>query len=311
MKKIILSIQNAQELASIKNGSCLSDVLTHRDQKLTWQCKHNHIWEATYHSIKYRKSWCPSCANVPHLNINYAKKIAIDKNGECLSDIYINARTNLQWKCKCGYVWWANLDNIKNKNKWCPKCAKRPAIFFEEVKEFVEKNNGKLLSKSYKNASSLLELHCNVCGNVWFSNYNNLKSKGSWCPCCGFFKSQKFLFDIIKIIFSEFECFYRHKKFDWLKTNNKHGKQELDIFVKDSNSDFSLAIEYDGQQHYQPVEFFGGEKTFNVLKKLDKLKEEKIKQHLNDIKYFIRIPYWEKLTEENIKKILKEKGILL
>jgi len=42
---------------------------------------------------------------------------------------------------------------------------------------------------------------------------------------------------------------------------------------------------------------------------MDKIKNAKVKKHPNDIKIFIRIPYTQKITKENIMKILKKNGV--
>lgn len=61
---------------------------------------------------------------------------------------------------------------------------------------------------------------------------------------------------------------------------------------------FIIMIKYDGEQHFGPVNIFGGEESFNIQKKLDNIKNNFCKE--NDIK-LIRIPYFEK---ENINDIL-------
>ena len=52
--------------------------------------------------------------------------------------------------------------------------------------------------------------------------------------------------------------------------------------------DYNICIEYDGKQHFQPVEYFGGEKEFQHTKINDKIKTQYCKDH--DIK-LVRIPY--------------------
>lgn len=39
-------------------------------------------------------------------------------------------------------------------------------------------------------------------------------------------------------------------------------------------------------------------------KKLDQRKNKLISEHSEDVKIFIRIPYWEPITEENAKRLL-------
>jgi hypothetical protein len=62
-------------------------------------------------------------------------------------------------------------------------------------------------------------------------------------------------------------------------------------------------IEYQGEQHYNSVEFFGGEKQFKKILKYDSLKEKYCKN--NDIK-LIKIPYWDNLNKEYIINCLKK-----
>lgn len=56
----------------------------------------------------------------------------------------------------------------------------------------------------------------------------------------------------------------QHARFSWL------GSQHLDIYVPDRD----LAIEYMGEQHFRPVEFFGGEEALRKRKTLDKRKAQ-------------------------------------
>ena len=44
----------------------------------------------------------------------------------------------------------------------------------------------------------------------------------------------------------------------------------IDIYIPD----LSLAIEYDGKQHYSPINFFGGNDGFNIQSKRDLIKTE-------------------------------------
>lgn len=54
-----------------------------------------------------------------------AKKYALSKNGECLSNEYINFYTPLVWKCHNlnHNSWIASYNSIVAKNSWYPECA--------------------------------------------------------------------------------------------------------------------------------------------------------------------------------------------
>ncbi len=55
-------------------------------------------------------------------DIDYFKKLAIQKGGTCISDTYTNCRTKLEFKCSCGNDWAAEPRHIV-EGRWCPKCG--------------------------------------------------------------------------------------------------------------------------------------------------------------------------------------------
>ena len=134
-----------------------------------------------------------------------------------------------------------------------------------------------------------LELLCSKCGELWFSKWSNIKS-GKGCPHCASSKGEdrvsKFLqLNVIdKIRQAVFEECY-----------NK-GYLYFDFYLPDYN----MCIEYQGKQHYEPIEYFGGEKAFKEQKKRDRIKVKYCKD--NGIPLLI-IPYWD---FDNIESILSE-----
>jgi hypothetical protein len=53
------------------------------------------------------------------------------------------------------------------------------------------------------------------------------------------------------------------------------GRQSLDIYFPDYN----IGIEYQGEQHFRPIDFFGGVEKFNQVKILDEKKKVLCKQN--------------------------------
>ncbi len=76
--------------------------------------------------------------------------------------------------------------------------------------------------------------------------------------------SEMQLYNLVKTTFAEVE---HHATLKWLKP------QHLDVYVPLKK----LAFEYQGQQHFAPIEFFGGQESFENRVELDRLKADKCK----------------------------------
>ena len=74
-------------------------------------------------------------------------------------------------------------------------------------------------------------------------------------------------------------------------------KSEIDIYIPSLN----VGIEYQGIQHYESIDFFGGEEAFAYRQKLDARKKELCK--VNGLR-LVAWPYTEAITETNLKKHL-------
>lgn len=81
------------------------------------------------------------------------------------------------------------------------------------------------------------------------------------------------------------------------------GEQHLDVFIPE----LDLAIEYMGRQHYEPVDYFGGEESYQENKKRDKVK--KMKCTKNDVS-LIRFKYDEPMEPKHIAgRICNKSGL--
>lgn len=106
--------------------------------------------------------------------------------------------------------------------------------------------------------------------------------------------SETILYQIVQKIFPGCEIL-KHYKPDWLEG------LELDIYIPS----LKIAFEYQGQQHFHPVQIWGGQKGLQDLMYRDK---KKAKLCINVGIELIIIDYTEPLTEEYIFKILETKG---
>ena len=65
----------------------------------------------------------------------------------------------------------------------------------------------------------------------------------------------------------------------------------------------NLAIEYQGKQHYEPIDIFGDEEEFSETQRRDKEKKLKCENQGVNLVYFT---YRQDITEEFIRNVLKK-----
>jgi len=294
------SLEDAIKISNERGGKCLSTKYANKRTLMKWECSEGHIWCENFHTIKSGK-WCPACNYRRITTIYECKEYAISKGGFCLTQEYKDCTTKMKWKCSCGYIWNSTFGNLKHNDGWCPKCSKRSRKTIKDAQEIAKSHGGKCLSDTIESHKSKLLWECS-CGFQWKASFNSVHNYKSWCPKCKKYKSQNKLFSIINNLFDGFTVHYNFLGFDWLK--NKRN-MEIDIFVEE----IGLAIEYDGIQHFKPVEFFGGQEKFKYQQKMDKLKNNIISSHSKDIPYFIRFNYKDKLTPELVLAKLISKGV--
>lgn len=97
------------------------------------------------------------------------------------------------------------------------------------------------------------------------------------------------LFNLVKNAFPDASL---HANPKWIRP------QHLDIFIASKK----IAFEYQGKQHFEPIDFFGGKDALVLNKKRDARKRRKCKQNQ------IQLIYWrydEKITRPNLSKKLK------
>jgi hypothetical protein len=112
--------------------------------------------------------------------------IARNRGGKCLSDNYVNARTELPWECAEGHTWKATPDNIK-RGRWCPTCGRKEGgearrLSIEQMHQIAKERGGECLSDTYVNNQTKLWWKCAE-GYRWEAIPMSI-GRGSWCPHC-------------------------------------------------------------------------------------------------------------------------------
>lgn len=116
-----------KEIVLNHNGLIISGEYLNKHSEIVFKCKNNHVWK-TQAQVILSGGWCRKCFfEKPHHlqlkdGLKQAQEIAQKRGGECLSDFYVSTKKKLNWKCKNGHIWLANLSDIK-KGSWCPTCS--------------------------------------------------------------------------------------------------------------------------------------------------------------------------------------------
>ena len=299
MGKRIYNLEFFKKLAIERDGECLSTEYIACDKKLKFMCSLGHVWETKPYYLVNNNSWCPQCNKSYKDNIETFQKIATENGGECLSDKYINCRSKLKFRCNKGHIWESKAHDIKYSKVWCPYCSNSIKLTIEEMQEIAIKRGGKCLSKTYVDSHTKLLWECKY-GHQWMAKPCQIKNSNNWCPVCNESLGEKAVSDFLQ---SSNIIFEREKKFDDCK--GKRRMLSFDFYLPEQK----ILIEFDGKQHYMPVNFYGcsdeqAQKTHLELIHNDELKN---KYCVDSNILLLRIPHTIKNIEEylnnNIIKI--------
>ena len=208
---------------------------------------------------------------------------------------YVNNNVPVLLRCKkCGFEFKMNRSNIVARGVKCYNCEntrhrKEHEDFVNEIKEINP--DIKIIGKYFNNITPI-QCECLKCFNFWETKPTTLQ-QGKGCPFCKTSKGERRIKNFLDKNNIKYQTQY---KFEDCKDIHQ---LPFDFFLEE----YKTCIEYDGKQHFIPIESWGGEKELEKTKKHDNIKDIYCKE--NKIK-LIRIPYYDyKKIEEILKEQLK------
>ncbi|WP_233866956.1 hypothetical protein [Paraburkholderia adhaesiva] len=180
-----VTLEEVLQIALARGGQCLATEYVRGTEPLEWQCAERHRWHATPNAVKTR-TWCPVCALARKRdNLATMQRVAAERGGQCLSDVYVDGATPLEWQCDRGHRWKAKATLVK-RGSWCPECARlaRLGHTIGEMHELARTRGGQCLSDTYVNGQAALQWRC-ANGHEWSASATRIL-QGSWCRQCYF-----------------------------------------------------------------------------------------------------------------------------
>ena len=289
-----------EEMSKINKDIDVLGAFINTTTKIKCECKIcKHQWDVTPYSLLIGCG-CPKCAK---------KKLAeknTKTNEEFLKDMseiaphikilgeYKTCNDRIEVKCNiCGYKWNPVPTTLYILKK-CPNCSGvRKKTHDEFIDELYKINKNITVLSAYNGIHKKIKCSCNICKNIWNVEPKSLL-QGTGCPNChtkshGEEKIKKFLIE------NEINFIAQYKNKNLKGIGNKY--LSYDFYLPVNN----LFIEYQGIQHYKPIDFFGGEKSFKKQQKNDEIKRIYAKKNSIEL---LEISY---LDFTNIEQILYNK----
>jgi len=253
--------------------------------------KHGEFWQTP--SSHLSGEGCNLCGiETTNVKNSYTKKQFIEKSKNIHGNKYDYSKVEYNKSnrkiciiCpKHGEFWQTPSSHIYGIG--CPMCGKekkaksltlKDETFFKKCQEKGITNKITFLEK-YTKSKNKIKCQCVKCENIWYSTPNVIL-RGCGCPKCNHFggKQENNLYEQLLDIFNQETIIQKYKEKSIL------GKQEIDIFFPDYN----IGIEYQGAQHFIPVEIMGGEKELEKQIQRDIKKYEITKENNIKLLYFL------------------------
>jgi hypothetical protein len=276
--------------------------------KMKIYCSEHGYFDQIPHAHISMKAGCPKCGYLKSSKSN-------TKSWESVLDIfqsihgdrynyktetYINVTTKMSIQC-LKHGWFEQNPSQHFNGHGCKFCgiednAERKKIHFEEfiIKSKLTHGDRYIYSENdYKDIFTPIQIECLKHG--YFLQIPRDHYRGSGCPKCSSSRGE----NLLRLLLEEFDIqFEEQKSFDGLYLKNK---LKCDFFLPKYNT----VIEYNGIQHYEPIDPFGGIQGLRDTQKRDIVKYDYLTS--NNIKLIIV-----KYDNKDVKSYLIEKlGLIL
>lgn len=292
--------QFEQELRNVNPNIELLSEYTTNDCKISCRCLiDGFIWDAIPH-VLLQNHGCPMCANKKQNRRTHNEfiKEMNEKHPDILVlDEFEKTGKKMHFKCKtCEYEWLAVSNGLLNKdNSGCPKCSNHAKVTEDELIERLVDNKFVEYVDGYIDTMHHANFKCKMCNHIWNTLPHSIL-RGRKCPKCNISNGELKISEALDGLNITYISEYT---FDGCKDIRN---LRFDFYIPDRN----VCIEYDGEQHFNPVKFGSStkrgtpEERFKQIQYRDNLKNEYCESYNIEL---IRIPYTD---FDNIETIINK-----
>lgn len=275
-----IPIEKVKEKAASLGVEILSRI--HKDGRTLLRikcCTHPEKGEriVDQHNFLYKTKTC-GCAHLKKTLEEFKLTPGISSEVEVIGE-YVNNSTKIKCQCRvCSNIWEATPNKLQ-QGRGCPVCkwekiSKKLIISQEEYESKVSQIDPTIeIISEYQGGKKPIRFYCKICGRISSSPANKVMIGESSCHYCNSSKGER---RIILFLEENSIPYEREKRMEECRYRRS---LSFDFYLEQYN----LCIEYQGEQHYRPVDFSytptqeGKEKALKVFKQnqeRDEIKRE-------------------------------------
>ncbi|SAL17087.1 hypothetical protein AWB69_00907 [Caballeronia udeis] len=152
-------LTEVRRVAEERGGRCLASKYVNGTTPLLFECASGHRWKAQPALVRVGH-WCPQCLYASRRGtIGKMQEIAESRGGQRLSEVYVDQRRPLRWRCASGHEWESSANSVQDhRYPYCMHERLRTGI--GRMHEIAATHGGRCLSESYAGTNTRLEWQC-------------------------------------------------------------------------------------------------------------------------------------------------------
>jgi hypothetical protein len=223
-------------------------------------------WLSTPLRLIHRRQGCPYCAldKKRMSDTDFRERLDEVHDGEIVAlERYVHSKQRMKVRhLVCGRQWSAEPRQIIRAG--CRHCAyqalKTTPLEFAEKLSLIHGDEIVILG-AYKTVRDRVLLQ-HSCGHKWSAMPGDLVRRGTGCPQCASSKGNKRIFQLLTDAGVKFETEFR------FETCRHRVALPFDFYIPA----LETLIEYDGEQHFKAIDFWGGEQGLKQRQQRDLIK---------------------------------------